>query len=89
MRPLPLLPLLAQHHDPHALNYAQAAREEVHEAATSPRAVALRGKSGVEAWDKVRRGSPLGGLIAFCSTVRQCIAKGAQGSSGSAITSAA
>jgi hypothetical protein len=45
-----------QHHDPHALNYAQAAREEVHEAATSPRAVALRGKSGVEAWDKVRVG---------------------------------
>ena len=42
-----------QHHDQHKLNYARAAKEEMHEVAVSPHPVALVGRSGVEAWDRV------------------------------------
>ena len=46
-----------QHHDPHKLNYAAAAKEEMHEIATSPHSVKLVGKhTGVDEWDRVSEG---------------------------------
>ncbi|GAB4814608.1 hypothetical protein N2152v2_001654 [Parachlorella kessleri] len=47
-----------QHHDPHKLNYARAAKEEMDAVAASPRPVALVGRSGVEAWDRVQETLP-------------------------------
>ncbi|GAB4815930.1 hypothetical protein N2152v2_002976 [Parachlorella kessleri] len=56
---IPLHIHAAKHHDPHKLNYAAAAREEMHEIATSPHSVKLVGKrTGVEEWDRMNEKLP-------------------------------